>query len=123
MSVIAPQGVQSEPAAGKCLKVFLTVDAEAWPRFRDWRETGLRQDVDREIYGATPSGRFGIGYQMDLLDRYGLKAHDSSYNACYPDADCGLKLGERMLQPQPLLGLYEFPIAFFSDWPGRLLVL
>src|SRR5947199_3778808 len=56
------------------LNVFLTVDTEVWPRTSDWRETGLRQEIDQFIYGKTCDGEYGIGYQIELLNRYGLKA-------------------------------------------------
>lgn len=56
------------------LDVFITIDTEVWPHHRGWREDGLRQDIDRDIYGVTPGGEFGVRYQMDVLDRYGLRA-------------------------------------------------
>ncbi|MBX6311521.1 MAG: hypothetical protein IRY99_01145 [Isosphaeraceae bacterium] len=56
------------------LNVFITVDTEAWPFSPGWRESGLAQDIDRDIYGITPGGEFGIAFQMDVLDAYGLKA-------------------------------------------------
>jgi hypothetical protein len=56
------------------LNVFLTVDTEVWPRHRGWRESSLYEDIQRDIYGVTPEGEFGVRYQMDVLDRYGLKA-------------------------------------------------
>src|SRR6478609_6242763 len=55
------------------LNVFITVDTEVWPLLPDWREAGLTRDIDRDIYGNTPSGSYGISYQMDVLDRHGLK--------------------------------------------------
>lgn len=55
------------------LNVFITIDTECWPRERDWRETGLRSDVRREIFGDTPEGEFGIGYQMRVLNEHGLR--------------------------------------------------
>jgi hypothetical protein len=55
------------------LDVFITVDTEAWPRAADWRETRLRADMDRDFHGRTPEGDFGIRYQMEVLNRYGLK--------------------------------------------------
>lgn len=209
------------------LRVFLTIDTESWPRRPDWRETSMRQDVEREIYGVTAQGTFGISYQMDVLEAHGLKAvffveslfacaagleplrrivesivrrghevqlhihpewlkwmdgsllpgrtahnlkdlsekeqetliaaglenlrrcgierpcafragnyganfdtlralarlgiaYDSSYNACYLDSDCGLRTGKRLLRPMRMHGVHEFPIAFFSDWPGHI---
>ncbi|HVX15433.1 MAG TPA: polysaccharide deacetylase family protein [Pirellulales bacterium] len=56
------------------LNVFITVDTEAWPRHPEWRRSRLREDIERDVYGATPAGRFGVAYQMDVLDAHGLKA-------------------------------------------------
>jgi peptidoglycan/xylan/chitin deacetylase (PgdA/CDA1 family) len=56
------------------LKVFLTVDTEVWPFTTNWRESRLSQEIDHYIYGATSEGQFGLLFQMDLLNEYGLKA-------------------------------------------------
>jgi hypothetical protein len=56
------------------LKVFITVDTEVYPLVPGWRENGLAGDIRRDIYGDTPSGEFGLRYQMQVLNRYGLKA-------------------------------------------------
>jgi hypothetical protein len=56
------------------LNVFITVDTEVWPLLPDWREAGLGRDIDRDLNGVTPSGRVGVSYQIDVLNRYGLKA-------------------------------------------------
>ncbi len=56
------------------VNVFLTVDTEFWPHTSDWRENGLAQDIDRDIHGRTKEGDFGIGYQIDILEKHNLKA-------------------------------------------------
>ena len=56
------------------LNVLFTVDTEVYPLCRSWRTDGLRGDMARDIYGATPKGNFGVKYQADILQRYGLKA-------------------------------------------------
>src|SRR5438034_4611872 len=56
------------------LNVFLTVDTEVWPRTPDWIATGLSPEIDRFIYGVTADGQFGLKYQIDMLNEYGLKA-------------------------------------------------
>lgn len=56
------------------LNVFLTVDTEVWPQTPDWRKSGLSQDIRRDIHGATPEGEFGLPFQIELLNTYGLKA-------------------------------------------------
>jgi hypothetical protein len=55
------------------LNVFITVDTEIWPRHPDWRSAGLDRDYLRDIGGRTDAGDFGIAFQMDLLNRHGLK--------------------------------------------------
>jgi hypothetical protein len=56
------------------LKVFLTVDTEAYPLTPDWRETRLRADLDRDVYGVTPDGEFGLRYQLAVLRKCNLRA-------------------------------------------------
>lgn len=56
------------------MNVLITVDTEVEPCESDWRATALRDDVRREVFGETARGDFGINYQMELLDRHGLKA-------------------------------------------------
>jgi len=55
------------------LNVFITIDTEVWPLLPDWRQAGLTRDIDRDIYGITPTGSYGILYQMDVLEQHGLK--------------------------------------------------
>jgi hypothetical protein len=54
--------------------VFITVDTEVWPHSSDWRATDLASDMERDIYGVTPQGEYGLRYQLDVLDAFGLKA-------------------------------------------------
>ncbi|MES3020530.1 MAG: hypothetical protein V4857_02990 [Pseudomonadota bacterium] len=63
------------------LKVFITVDTEVWPNTPGWPRTPIaaaRTDFRREsalyLDGATGAGEFGVGYQLAMLARYGLKA-------------------------------------------------
>jgi hypothetical protein len=56
------------------LDVLITVDTEVWPRHPDWRACGLSQDIQRDLYGVTPSGDFGVPYQIEVLNAHGLKA-------------------------------------------------
>lgn len=56
------------------LNVIITVDTELWPHSPGWREENLGVDFARDIDGKTPEGEFGIGYQLDVLKQYGLKA-------------------------------------------------
>ena len=55
-------------------QVFITVDTEVWPRSDQWRETSMAADMDRDIYGVTSQGAYGLGYQLDVLNRFELTA-------------------------------------------------
>lgn len=208
------------------LKVFLTIDTEVWPQTPHWRESGLSEDIRRDIHGTTLEGEFGLSFQIDLLNEHGLKAvffveslfacavgldplrkivgmiqdgghevqlhihtewltkmtesvlpgrtgqnlkdfsedeqalliargiqnlrncgvrnlcafragnfganfdtlhalsqngilYDTSHNTCYLDSNCGMRTPDLLLQPEQMHGVYEFPISFFSDWPGH----
>jgi hypothetical protein len=56
------------------LNVLITIDAEIWPLNHDWRTAGLKRDIDRDMYGATAQGQYGLRYQLDVLNRHSLKA-------------------------------------------------
>lgn len=63
------------------MNVFLTVDTEIWPYVRGWPvnalptgKTDFSEEVDAYIFGKTSRGEFGLPFQMDVLDRHGLKA-------------------------------------------------
>src|SRR5690606_22024273 len=68
------RGIYKRLMARKPLNVMITVDTEIWPRCHDWRERRLQGDIARDILGQTPNGRYGIGYQAQLLAQHGLKA-------------------------------------------------
>lgn len=61
------------------LKVLLTVDTEVWPWSPGWPHRALPADRDcsRELacylYGGDRAPRYGIPYQLDVLERSGLK--------------------------------------------------
>jgi hypothetical protein len=74
------------------LNVFITIDTEFWPRFPDGPATGYAREIACEIDGETKHGRFGLAYQMDVLDAHGLKA-DFFVESLFPDA----------VGPQPLV--------------------
>jgi hypothetical protein len=54
--------------------VFITVDTEVWPTTSDWRTTKLGLEMERDIYGKTSRGEYGLRFQLDMLDSFGLKA-------------------------------------------------
>ena len=54
--------------------VFITIDAEMWPSTFNWRTTKLGAEMGRDIYGKTSRGEFGLRFQLDTLDSFGLRA-------------------------------------------------
>jgi hypothetical protein len=56
------------------LNVLITVDTEVYPLLPHWREDHLRRDLERDIYGVTEEGVFGILHQIDVLNAHKLKA-------------------------------------------------
>lgn len=56
------------------MRIFFTVDTEFWPRVPEQPDFNqLDLDIQRDIYGQTHDGEFGIRYQLDALDSEGLK--------------------------------------------------
>ena len=56
------------------IRVFLTIDTElsmSAPR-RD--PAGVREAIDRDIFGHMPAGAYGIGFQLDRFREHGIKA-------------------------------------------------
>lgn len=56
------------------LNVFLTVDTELWPRVAVLTDAAIRRAVDRDIYGRTARGEYGIAHQVRTLNEFGLRA-------------------------------------------------
>ncbi len=55
--------------------VFLTIDTEiSSPLGPGWRDEGLRFELDRDVFGRTERGDYGIDYQMTVFDRHRLTA-------------------------------------------------
>lgn len=52
--------------------LLITVDTELSAALHQ-RGIGLDENVRQSIWGETVAGAFGIGWQMDLMDRFGLK--------------------------------------------------
>jgi hypothetical protein len=54
--------------------VYYTIDTEFWPRdphHPQWERAA--DDFQREVFGVTRDGEYGIRYQMDALEAEGLK--------------------------------------------------
>ena len=56
------------------LNVFITVDTEVVPRRGDLSRSAFLEDMRRDIYGVSREGEFGLRFQLDLLNEFGLKA-------------------------------------------------
>lgn len=68
---------------------------------------------------AFRAGNFGANLDtLPALVENGILC-DSSYNACYLDSSCQMRLPQVLLQPRRLRGVCEFPISFFVDRPGH----
>ncbi|MEO8727072.1 MAG: hypothetical protein ABI383_13235 [Acidobacteriaceae bacterium] len=56
------------------LKVLLTIDTEAHAISKDWQRDHLARDIQRDIYGRIGERSVGLDYQLEALERFGLKA-------------------------------------------------
>jgi hypothetical protein len=56
------------------MNFLFTIDTEVYPIHTDWQSDALARDIDRDIYGKTVQGEFGLAYQLDVFARYGIKA-------------------------------------------------
>jgi hypothetical protein len=57
------------------LNVLITVDTEFSPRDFHAGNGEIRALIARDVDGITAEGSFGIGFQMDLLEKHGLRAN------------------------------------------------
>jgi len=95
------------------LDVLLTVDTEVWPRSRHWREQGLSPEFARDYSGVTPTGNFGVPYQIDTLNGHGLKA------VFFVEALCAHAAGNGLVRDMvaPLLaGGQEVQLHIHPEW-------
>ncbi|MGA3008771.1 MAG: polysaccharide deacetylase family protein [Terracidiphilus sp.] len=56
------------------MNFLFTIDTEVYPIHSDWRSDALARDIDRDIYGKTVQGEFGLAYQLEVFARHGVKA-------------------------------------------------
>ena len=54
--------------------ILFTIDTEVYPINPGWQKDRLKLDIERDIYGITPSGQYGLVYQLEVLRRHSLKA-------------------------------------------------
>lgn len=98
-------------------RVLLTIDTELSQPFpADWKERGLGATMERDIFGRTAAGEFGIGFQMDALDRYGLKG------IFFVDSLCADAAGPAVLEE--IVGLirgrgHEVQLHLHTEWLRR----
>ena len=83
--------------------------------------TGLRnlEAAGAENICAFRAGNYGANFDtLRALAKNGI-AFDSSHNTCYLGKTCEMPTPEPLLQPEYLYGVHEFPVSFFSDYPGH----
>lgn len=77
------------------------------------------KDVGVENPCAFRAGNFGANWAtLRALANNGIR-FDTSYNRCYIGSACDMRQDADLLQPEIRDGVYEFPVAFFSDFPGH----
>ncbi|HEX4616336.1 MAG TPA: hypothetical protein VH230_10525 [Stellaceae bacterium] len=69
-----PSGPSGLPATPERTSVVITIDAEIAPHTSDWQRDGGRFAADRDIYGITELGERGLRYQLDIIERHGVRA-------------------------------------------------
>jgi hypothetical protein len=77
------------------------------------------RDCGADHICAFRAGNYGANLDtLRALEKNGI-LFDTSYNTYY--LDISWKMGNRpfLLQPEKLLGVYEFPVSFFEDWPNH----
>lgn len=56
------------------LNVVMSIDTEVYPIYPHWRDDCLHYDLQRDIYGVTEDGEFGLKYQLGMLGEHNLRA-------------------------------------------------
>jgi len=67
-------GSRRVPALSEPVSVVITIDAEIAPHTSSWRRDCGRSAADRDIYGITERGERGLRYQLDVIERHGLRS-------------------------------------------------
>ena len=62
------------PATAERISVVITIDAEIAPHTSDWQRDCGRFAADRDLYGMTEMGERGLRYQLDVIERHGVRA-------------------------------------------------
>jgi hypothetical protein len=102
------------PAEPHSTNVYLTIDTEySGALFRDGGVAGRADNFERAVLGRTPRGEAGIGYQMEVLDSYGLKA--VFFVDPMPALVWGLEAVEDMVAPILARG-HEVQLHLHTEW-------
>lgn len=96
------------------MNVYLTIDTEmATGLYRKLGRDSVREVFDRSIRCKTTTRDVGVGYQMDVLDRYGLKA--VFFVDPMPAIVFGLDIVREMVQPILERG-HDVQLHLHSEW-------
>ena len=74
------------------LDVYYTIDTEFWTTQDLKKPEDYEEDFERDIYGRTPKGDYGLAFQLDRFAELGLKAN------CFVETVHSLILGIEPLQ-------------------------
>lgn len=98
------------------MKLLLTIDTEIWPRTMSLRGESIEQLWTRDILGRTPAGDFGIAYQMDVLERCGMRG------VFFVEALHADVVGQRWLREtvEPIVARgHEVQLHIHPEWLGQ----
>lgn len=99
------------------MDVLLTIDTEVHPSLPGWRENGLSAELEQYVYGRTPTGEFGLEYQLRVLHRHRLKA------VFFVEALFGLEVGrpsfQRIVDTIQQAG-HEVQLHIHTEWLSHL---
>jgi hypothetical protein len=96
------------------MNVYLTIDTELTSGLYRAHGAGkIREIFDKSIWGKTAEGNVGIGYQMEVLDRHGLKA------VFFVDPMPALLFGVQLIRDivQPIIERgHDVQLHMHSEW-------
>ncbi|NJM50800.1 MAG: polysaccharide deacetylase family protein [Sphingomonadales bacterium] len=96
--------------------IYITIDTEySCALYGQQGEHSRQVNFDRSIRGLTPDGEAGIFHQMDILDRYGLKA--VFFVDPMPALIWGTEAIAAMVQPIVSRG-HDVQLHMHSEWLG-----
>ena len=93
------------------LNVFYTIDTEFWPR------KDISVDFQRDIFGHTPQGDFGLEFQLKMFAEHGLKA------VCFVEPLHTIALGNEFLKEIIRIVRkygHDLQLHLHTEWLSRL---